>query len=157
MGIRETASFVLNFVDDNLALMGNSGLSISPTMTLGKDRVSAIQLSGVALVVLITLFVRGHFDSKIDVLAWTVVSAVYLSVVSCLVYAMVWRFQQATPGSGERDVRLDTNSYVLFFNAVALLVFAMLQEFLLDTFLEITIALIRPLYRPHWSPPLRRA
>ena len=133
MTTRETASWVLNFVDDNLSLMGNSGLAISPTMSLGKDRASAIQLSGVGLIVLMTLFVRARFATSLDVLAWTVICAAYLSVVSFLVHKIMQGFDPPILDSDTRDIRLDGNVYVLFFNVIAVFMFAIVEEFLLDT------------------------
>lgn len=137
--VREMASFVLDFIDDNVDLMENSYLSISPTLGLGKDRVSAIQLSSIIVFVLITAFIQT-FASKplpIDVLPLTLVCVVYLSLVAFLVARVIGRFQGAAnkgAPADERDIKLDSNSYVLFFNSVALFVFAVMRELIYREF-----------------------
>ena len=131
---RELASFVLNLVDDNLVLMQNSGLSMSPTANLGKERVSAIQLSSIFVVILITIYIKtlSTAPTKIDLLAFSAVCVAYFAIASFIVGRAMASQEGSEPGAetSGRDVRLDSTSYVLFFNTIALLVFAIARDVL---------------------------
>jgi len=136
--VRELASFVLNFVDDNLVLMQNSGLSMSPTLTLGKERVSGIQLSSIFFVILITVYIKSLSAAppKIDLLVFSAICVGYFALASFLV-ARVMKYSldnsQAAAElarSDQFDFRLDSTSYVLFFNTIALFAFALTRDVL---------------------------
>jgi hypothetical protein len=133
--IRDLALYVFGFLDDVSVLMQNSTLSMSPTMRLGRDRAVAIQLSGILSVVLISILIRTlkAQQPNIDLLAFSAACVAYFAIMSFIVSKLVERFIQdgdqnyLQPKPKARDLKIDSYSYVLFFNMIALAVFALLR------------------------------
>jgi hypothetical protein len=130
--MRELVGFILGFVSDVVELLSTSRLSMSPITTLGRDRAGALQVTGTIGIVLVTIFIRTWSTQppKIDLLPFSVLTIGYFAFISFAV-SLAIKWQQASAADkAKSDPQTDAYSYVIAFNLIALLVFALLREVL---------------------------
>lgn len=132
--LRDLVSFILGFVNDVVELVSTSRLSMSPTLTIGRERAIALQVSGIIGIILVTMFLRTWtaVPPKIELLPFSVVTILYFAAVSFLI-GLVVRWQSASADHARKDRELsdkqtDAYSYVIGFNLVALVVFAVIRD-----------------------------
>ena len=138
--LRELVGFVLNFLSDIFELVRTSQLSASPIHTLGRDRAIALQLSGVVGIVLIGVFIHAFqaVTASVDILAFGTITIAYFTVAAFLI-SLLLRYLGPNPdhtltasenNQKATEVQVDSTSYVICFNLVALIVFAIARDFL---------------------------
>lgn len=133
--LRELTSFVLGFLNEVVQLIGTSRLSTSPLHNLGRDRALSLQLSGVIGIVLVGVFISTFSDKnvKIDLLPFSTITLIYVTVAASVVGLVVRQLRPAAKKLevGEQsasDSHIDATSYVISFNLVALVVFALARD-----------------------------
>jgi hypothetical protein len=133
--LRELIGFVLGFLTDVVELIGTSRLSLSPLQSLGRDRALSLQLSGVVGIVIVGIFIStlSDKDVKIDLLTFGAITLIYFTVAAFaigLAMRLLRNTDPKAPARSASDTQVDATSYVISFNLVALLVFALLRDVL---------------------------
>ncbi|SRR6266851_824018 len=138
--LRELIGFVLGSLSDIAELIRTSRLSISPLQSLGRDRALSLQLSGVVGIVLVGVFISTLSDKtlKIDLLPFGTITIIYFTIVAFFVGLAIRLLTSRNDGkkaAAEDDqasnaAQIDATSYVISFNLVALIIFALLRDFL---------------------------
>lgn len=138
--LRELIGFVLGSLNDIAELVRTSRLSTSPLQSLGRDRALSLQLSGVVGIVLVGIFISTLSDKtiKIDLLPFGTITIIYFTIAAFLVALAIRLFASRNDGdntAAEADAvasaaQIDATSYVISFNLVALIIFALLRDVL---------------------------
>jgi hypothetical protein len=138
--LRELIGFVLGSLNDVTELIRTSRLSTSPLQSLGRDRALSLQLSGVMGIVLVGIFISTLSDKnvKIDLLPFGTITIIYFTLAAFFVGLAIRLLRsqnvgKQTEAEGDqvgRDTQIDATSYVISFNLVALIVFALLRDVL---------------------------
>ena len=103
-------------------------MASSPSSHAGIDRSKALNLSAVSAIVLLSIFIKTlpALEVKVDVLPFAIICLVYFMVASLLV-ALYLRFL-GNSSSQTISLEADSHAFVLGFNIVALLSFALFVE-----------------------------
>lgn len=137
--LRELVGFVLGFLTDVIELIRTSCLSTSPLQSVGRDRALSLQLSGLVGIVLVGIFISTLSDKsvKIDLLPFGTITLIYFTIAAFLVGLAIRYFRPShadAPDSAGGDVtsnaQIDATSYVIAFNLIALIVFAVTRDLL---------------------------
>lgn len=147
--LRELIGFVLGFVTDIADLIWTSRLSSSPVQNLGRDRALSLQLSGVLGIILAGIFITTLSTKhiKIDLLPFAAITLIYFTLAAFVVGLAIRVFhrndvdkrgdKKAQNSKEEPNTQavvgfaqIDATSYVISFNLVALIVFAIARDLL---------------------------
>jgi hypothetical protein len=136
--LRELLGFVLGFLTDVTELIRTSRLSTSPLQSVGRDRALSLQLSGLVGIVLVGIFISTLSDKiiKIDLLPFGTITLIYFTTAAFLVGLAIRHIPShaagvdKTGGDAISDTQIDATSYVITFNLIALIIFAVARDLL---------------------------
>jgi|GEM_PF-5688770 len=135
--LKELISFVLGLLNDVAELIRTSRLSASPSQSLGRDRALSLQLSGIVGIVLVGIFISTLTDKsfKVDLLTFGTITLIYFTIAAFLVglairYVPGGNNGPAEDGDKASNTQIDATSYVIAFNLIGLIVFALLRDLL---------------------------
>lgn len=126
--LKELVALVLSFGTDVFDAIRNSALPSSPSAYLTVDRSKALNLSVVAAIVLISIFIKTlpALDVKLEILPFALICIAYFMIAGLLV-SLYLRKTVEEPGKNT-SLEADSHSFVLGFNIVALLIFSLAVE-----------------------------